>query len=130
MPWPVGHELYETAPRAVLGADPVEFVTDGFDDLQVGPLVAASDIIGLAGPALRRDHSKRPGMVIDIEPVPDIGSRAINRQRPAFEGIDDHERYELFRKMKRPVIIGTVGDNDRQAVGAVPGLGEMVRSGL
>src|SRR5690606_37489515 len=36
------------------------------------------------------------------------------------QGVEDHQGDELFREVIRPVVIGAVGDQGRQAVGALP----------
>jgi len=65
-------------------------------------------------------------MVLDIQPVSDVGAVAINRQLLALKRVQDDQRDQFFGKMIRPVIIRTVRDDHRQAIGAEPCLGEMV----
>ena len=126
MSGPVGNERDELAARAIGGHQPVEGVADRFDDLKVGPLVASAHIVGLAEASLRCNHGQRAGMVLDIEPVPDVVALAIDRQRFAFERVQDHQRDQLFGEMVGPVIVRAVGDDDRKAVGPVPGLSEVI----
>ena len=69
-------------------------------------------------------------MVVDKEPVADLVALAIDRQGLARQGADDHQRDQLFREVIGAVIVGTVGDDHRQAIGMAPGRGQMVRRRL
>jgi len=42
----------------------------------------------------------------------------------------DHQRYELFGKLMRPVVIGTIADRGLQSVGMVLRAHEMIRGSL
>jgi hypothetical protein len=65
-------------------------------------------------------------MVLDVEPVTDLLTVAIDRQRLARQGVVDDQRDELFREVVRAVVVGAVGGQYRQAVGVVVGADEMV----
>ena len=58
-------------------------------DLQIGPLAAAANQIGFPDRAIRHHSFERPGMVLDVEPVADIVPAAVDRQRLAFDRLDD-----------------------------------------
>ena len=90
------------------------------DDVDVGRFVPAADVVGLAKPAAPEHGADRAAVVAHVEPVADLPPIAIHRQRLARQGIDDHERNELFGEMERAVVVGAVGGHDRQAVGVVP----------
>ena len=55
---------------------------------------------------------------------------AIDRQRLARQGVDDHQRDQLFGKVVRAVVVGAVGGEHRQAVGVVVGAHQVVAGGL
>ena len=69
-------------------------------------------------------------MILDIEPVAHILALAVDRQRLACERIQDGQRDQLFGEMIRPVIVRAIRHDDRQAIGPLPGLGEVVGRGL
>ena len=56
-------------------------------------------------------------MIFYIQPVTNLLTIAINRQRFAAKRIDDHQGDELFGKLIRTVIVGAVGGEHRQAIG-------------
>lgn len=76
------------------------------------------------------DQVDRSGVVDYIEPVPGIFAVAVDRQRFIVQDIVDAQRDQLFGEMVRPVVVGTVGQYDRQPVGILVGSYEMVRRGL
>ena len=69
-------------------------------------------------------------MVLDVEPVTHLHAVTVNRQRFAGQGVDDHERDQLFREMVGAVVVAAVGGEYRQAVGVVVGAYQMVAGGL
>ena len=69
-------------------------------------------------------------MVGDVEPVTHLHAIAIDRQRLAGQGVDDHQRDEFFRKVVGTVVVAAVGGEHRQAVGVVVGAHQMVAGGL
>src|ERR1035437_6778855 len=56
-------------------------------------------------------------MIFYIEPVANIASISINRQRFAFKSVQNDERNKLLGKLERAVIVGAVGGQNRQAIG-------------
>ena len=75
-------------------------------------------------------QNKRPGMVLNMKPVADLKAGSIHRQRLSRECLENHQGNQFFRKLKRTVVVGAVRDERRKAIGFVPGLDEMVRTGL
>ena len=70
---------------------------DAPDDLEVGELVRAADVVDVARLAPLEDGVDRGAAVLDEEPVADLHSVAVDRQRIAGEGIEDAERDQLLR---------------------------------
>jgi hypothetical protein len=58
-------------------------------------------------------------MVFHVEPIADLLSIAIDRERLAVEGVQDHERDQLFGKMVWAVVVGAVRRESREAVGVL-----------
>ena len=69
-------------------------------------------------------------MIFHIQPVTDLVALAIDRQRLAIQRIEDHQRDQLLGEVERAVVVGTVGDDGRQAVSTAPGAHQMVTGGL
>ena len=104
-----------------------QFFANQFDDVDISHFIMAADIIDFADMALLEDEVDGPAMVFDIEPVADIEAVPIDRQRLVMQGIDDHEGNQLFRKMIRPIVIGTAADGHRQTIGPMIGQNQEVR---
>ena len=102
-------------------AQAIERRTDGLHDGQVGALVQTTDIIGAPGLAPLEHHLKGAGVILDVQPVADLVPLAIDRQRFASQRLDDDQRYELFREVEGPVIVGAVGHHHGQVIGMTPG---------
>ena len=98
--------------------------------LQVSPLVMPADVVGLAHVAVDRNSQQCSGVILDIEPVPYLRAVAVNGQRLAVQGVEDHVWNQFFWKMIGAVVVGAVGDHYRQAVGSVPGSHQVIGTGL
>ena len=96
------------------------------DDVDVRLLVPATDVVGLTQVACVQHAADGAAMVFDVEPVADLHTVAIHRQRFARQRIDDHQWDEFFRKMVGAVVVAAIGGQHRQAVGVVPGAHQMV----
>ena len=105
-------------------------VADIFYDLKVLFFAFTADIVGFSRDPFQQDQPDRFTVVVDIEPVPHIFPVAVDRKVFAFDGIEDHERDELFRELVRPVIVRAVRQGDRHSVGVVIGPDDMVRRRL
>src|SRR4029077_12180676 len=82
--WAIGDKRDQASARSMRGGfQPIEQLADRLHDVQIGALVAASDIVGLAGFAARDHERQRFGMVLDIEPVANLLAVAVDRQRLA-----------------------------------------------
>jgi len=69
--------------------------------------------------------------VVDhVKPVADVFPVAVYRQGLPLEGVVDDQGNELFRKLVGAVVVGTVGDQCRQAVGMKVGAHQVVGRGF
>ena len=100
------------------------------DDVDVLPLVEASDIIGLGDLALMKNKVDGAGMVFYIEPVAYVLALAIYRQRLAVTDVVDEQGDQLLGELIRTVVVRTVGHNGRHAVSVVEGTDKMVTAGF
>ena len=101
-----------------------------FDDVDVLPLVEASDVVGLGDLALVEDKVDGAGMVFYIQPVAHVFALAIHRQRLAVTDVVDEQRNQFFRELVRSVVVRAVGHDGGHAVGIVEGTDKMVTAGL
>src|SRR5690606_17938627 len=84
----VSDELNQPVVRSPLWLHLVEDLADAAHHVDVAALVAAPDIVLLADPAARADQVQCPRVVIDVEPVADVGAGAVDRQRLALERVE------------------------------------------
>jgi hypothetical protein len=69
-------------------------------------------------------------VVLDVQPVAHVLAFAADRQRPVLEAVEDHQRDPLLWKLVGAVVVGAVGEHDRQSVGVVPSHHQMFGSRL
>ena len=60
--------------------DLVEYVTDGADDIEVCAFASRPDIVGLAHAAMLQHAYESPCVVLDVKPIADVLTVAIDRQ--------------------------------------------------
>jgi hypothetical protein len=108
----------------------VQIVADEVDHLNVLFFALAPDIVAFSQMSLVKNRHKGLAMVIHVDPVADVSSIAVYREIPAFCGIEDNERNQLFGELKGAVVIGAVGDNRRQPIGPMKGFDHVVRGSL
>jgi len=108
------------------GGEFFEQGADGADDFEVGFFVVAADVVGFAGFSVGYDGVEGAGVVFDIQPVADLAAVAVDGQGFAGEGVEDDVGDEFFGEVAWAVVVGAVGDEGGQAVGALPGAHEVV----
>src|SRR6267143_1218664 len=113
--------------RFFFRADFIQDSADGLNYVEVRAFVATADIIRLTWPPFGKDQVKRSGMILDIEPVADIGAFPIDRKRLTLQGIENDQWNQLFRKMIWSIVIRAVRNDNRQAIGSMPCHGQMIR---
>ena len=98
---------------------PVDRIDQYFYEVNVFPLIEPAYIIGVGYLSFVEDGVNRSRMVFHEEPVTDIFSPAIDRERLSVPYIVDKQWNQLLRKLVWPVIVRTVGNQCRHAVGVV-----------
>ena len=76
-------------------------------DLAVGALVAAADVVDLAGLAVQQRGLDAVGVVVDVQPVAHVEAVAVERQLAALERVGDEQRDELLGVLVRAVGVAT-----------------------
>ena len=107
-----------------------ELLEDGLDDVDVGALIVAADVVDLADAALLQDQVDGMAVVLDVEPVADVLAVAVDRQLLVGQRVDDHQRDELLREVIRAVVVRAARDRRRNLVGAMIRHDQEVRTGF
>ena len=94
-----------------------EDVEDAADEVSIGYLTVAADVVDLSVFALLEDQVDGSAVVFHVEPVPHVFPVAV-------------EGDELFGVLEGAVVVAAAGDGDRDAVGPAAGEGEEVGAGL
>ena len=127
----VGNVCDEVEVFAFLASkETVNGIDDYLDDVDVLPLVKATDVVGFGYFALMEDEVDGTGMVFYKEPVAHVLAFAIDRQWLAMADIIDEERNQLLRELVRTIVVGAVGHDGRHAVSVVEGANKVVRACL
>ena len=108
----------------------LESGADALDGVDIRLLVLAAEVVLLSDPALLENEPDTGAVVLDVQPVAHVHTVAVDRQRPPFDRVQQRQRNQLLRKLVRPVVVGAVGDQHRQAIGLVIGAHEVVRRRL
>ena len=76
----------------------------------------AAYVIDLSCPSLMDHQVDSLAVIFHVQPVTYICPVTINRKQLAFEDIFNNQRYQLFWKVIRTVIVRTAGDADRHLI--------------
>lgn len=112
------------------GLEYIEQIADMVDDIDVGHLVVAADVVYLAELAGFKDATDGGAVILDEEPITDLASVPVNGEGFPCEGVVDDERDEFFWKVVGSVVVGTVGGEYGESVGVVVGADEVVAGGF
>ena len=82
-----------------------KFFDDQLNDVNVSHLVMAADIVNLTDPAISYDQINSLAVIFNIEPVADILTFSIDRERLVVETISDHQRDQFLREMVRAIVV-------------------------
>lgn len=107
-----------------------ELLEDGLDNVDVGALIVAADVVDLADAALLQDQVDGMAVILDVEPVADVLAVTVDRQLLVGQRVDDHQRDELLREVVRAVVVRAARDRRRDLVGAMVSHDKQVRTGL
>ena len=101
---------------------------DQLDDINVLHFIVATDVVDLANASLMDDQIDSFTMILHIQPISDIPSFTVDRQRFVVQTIDDHQRDQLLREVIRTVVVGTARNCCRKSKRAVIGLYKKIRT--
>ena len=96
----------------------------------VFPFVLAAHIVGSPKMAPFQNRPDGAVVVVHKEPVADIASVAVDGQRFFLFDVEDHQRDQFLGKLVGTIVVGAVGEGNRQAIGMPVGHYQAVRGGL
>ena len=74
----------------------VQQVAYGLYDMNISALIPATNVVGFSNAAAVEDMRQRSRMILDIEPVTDVQTIAIDRQLLFGEALNNHVRELAF----------------------------------
>jgi len=86
------------------------------DDLQVGALGAAPDVVVLADPTCLQHPQQSAHVIFHEQPVAHVPAIAVELERLPGEDPHDRQRDQLLGELVRAIVVGAVGEQDGQAV--------------
>ena len=106
----VGDVGYEVEVLALLASEQtVHGLDEHMNDVDVLPLVEATDVVGVGGLALMEDEVYGTGVILYIEPVAHVKALTIYRQRLAVDYLDgrypDHKAVYKAHMLSTPVSV-------------------------
>ena len=123
-------DLGVVAAAVRFGAHFIEQGAHGVHNFDVGLFVPTAHVVGLAQAASFQYAADGTAVVFHVQPVTHLHAIAINGQGLTGQGVDNHQRDQLFWKVIWPVIVAAVGGDHRQTVGVVPGAHQVVAGRL
>ena len=108
----------------------VNGIDDYLDDVDVLPLVEATDVVGFSYLAIVEDEVDGTSMVFYKKPVAYILTLAIDRERFAIADVVNEERNELLRELVWTIVVLAVSQDGWHAVSVVEGTNKVVRTCL
>ena len=82
----------------------------------IGTFIVSADIINLSQTTIPKHHINCFTVVFYIQPIPNLHSIAVNRQRFMQKRVIDHQGNQLFRELIRTVVIRASGDINRKLI--------------
>src|SRR5690606_12272068 len=89
------------------------------DQIDIFPLVETSDVVSTSIFSLMKHKIDSTCVIDHIQPIAGIVTIAIDRYWLVVQYIVNTQRNQFFGKMIGTVIVGTIGNDDRQSVGIV-----------
>ena len=100
------------------------------DDVDVLPLVEATDVVSLGYLSLMENQVDGSRMVLHIQPVSHVLTLTIYWQWLAMADVIDEQWNQLLRELIRTIVVGAVGHDGRHTVSIVESTHEMVGASL
>ena len=108
-------------------AKTIDGLTDQLDDVDIRLFVVATDVVAFTDSTTREYPFNGRAMVFDKQPISNIQAIAIDRERFAFERVENHQWDQFFRKLTGSIIVGAVRDQHWQSIGMLVGSHKVIR---
>lgn len=103
-----------------------ERLADYLYDVDVLHLVVTADVVHLADSTLVDDQIDSTAVILNVQPVADIQTLAVNGERLVVQRVGYHQRNELLGEVVRTIVVGAPGYSHRQTEGPVVSLYQQV----
>ena len=107
-----------------------QLFADNLHDLDVLLLIVTADVVDFTNSTFVDNQVNGLAVVLHIQPVTDVQTLSINRQRLVSQCISDHQRDQLLREVIRTIVVRATGNRHRQAVGTVVSQNQQVSGSL
>ncbi len=64
-----------------------------------------ANVVSLTNCTESHNRIERPGVIFNVQPIPDLIAFTVNRQWLTCQGIQNHQRNELLREVKWAIVI-------------------------
>ena len=123
----VGNECDEIHVLSFLASQQtVDGFDNHFDDIDILPLVEATDVVCLGNHTLMENQVDSTGMVLYEQPVAHVLALAIDGQWFAVTDVVDEKRNQFLWELIRAIVVRAVRHDDGHAVGVVISTNEVV----
>ena len=128
----VGNQLlaYQCFSRITVRKHLLQSIQNNMNDLNVLLLVVSADVVTLAQFSFFLNHVDCLCMVIYIEPVTNILTITIYRQRFALQCVVDYQRNQFLRELIRAIVVAATGNVAREFISIKICLGQHVSTCL
>ena len=97
------------------------------DNLFVRAFSVAANAVALAKPPAAGTQKQCVDMILDIEPVANVQSIAVEGDPFAGRRFENHDRDQLLGKLPGAVIVGAICEYHWQFIGVMPGTHQVIR---
>ena len=77
-----------------------------------------------------QNMAERGCVIVYMQPVAHLIAGAVDRQRLPIQRFGDHQWDQFLRELPGPVVVGAVGQDDRQAISLSPSLHQVIARGF
>ena len=90
-----------------------QLLADNLHNLNVLLFIVTTDVVDFTNTTLVDNQINGLAVIFHIQPVTDIKTFTVNRQRLICQCIGNHQRNQLLREVIRTIVIGATGNGHR-----------------
>lgn len=103
-----------------------KLLENDLNDVDILHFVVTADVIYLADRTLVNDKIDRAAVILYVEPVANVNTFTVNRERLVVKRVCDHKGDELFGEVVGSIVVRAAGNGDGKTEGAVISLNKKV----